>query len=122
MEVILTTQEVLRDPVECMGYQQFQVINLFLDTLVRNNSSVGIVRGIASHWEISIDQLEYIFYLERGAIFHNEDLILSEDVLYSFNRHLIKDSASIISVYLKNVLDRISIIDSKSIKFILKGA
>lgn len=122
LEVILTTEAVLQDPIQCKGYQQFQVINLFLDTLVRKKPSIGIVNGIASHWEVSKDQKEYTFHLSNNAFFHNEEPIQSEDVVFSFNRHLEQDSPSLIAIYLKNVLDRITIIDKKTVKFTLKGA
>jgi hypothetical protein len=56
IEVILTTEAVVRDPVLCKGYQQFQVINLFLDTLVRKDPAVGIVSGISDKWDVSENQ------------------------------------------------------------------
>lgn len=122
IEVILTTEAVVRDPVLCKGYQQFQVINLFLDTLVRKDPAVGIVSGISDKWDVSENQLEYIFHLSKEAHFHNNDPIHAEDVLFSFNRHLENGSPSVIAGYLRNALEKMIVVDQNTIKFVLKGA
>ncbi len=121
LEVILTTEEILADPIKCKGYQQFQVINLFLDPLVRKTSAEGLISGIASKWDITSNNTEYIFHISDKALFHNEEEVTAEDVLFSFNRHLEPNSSSGIGIYLKNILDKITIIDRKTIKFKLKG-
>lgn len=122
LEVILTTEAVVSDPVLCKGYQQFQVINLFLDTLVRKDPSIGIISGISEKWDVSENQLEYIFHLSKEARFHNNDPIQAEDILFSFNRHLENGSPSVIAGYLRNALEKIVIVNPRTIKFILKGA
>jgi peptide/nickel transport system substrate-binding protein len=121
LEVILTTEAVLRDPIHCKGYQQFQVINLFLDTIVRKDPSVGVISGIADRWEISQNQMEYIFHLSKNAKFHNNEPIHAEDIQFSLNRHLEKNSPSGIATYLRNVVDKIIVLDQLSVKIILKG-
>lgn len=121
LEVILTTEAVLRDPVQCKGYQQFQVINLFLDTIVRKDPAVGVVSGIADRWEIAPNQKEYIFHISKDSKFHNGDPILAEDILFSLNRHLEKNSPSGVATYLRNVVDKIIAEDQWTVKIILKG-
>jgi peptide/nickel transport system substrate-binding protein len=122
IEVILTTQAVLKDPLNCRGAQQFQVLNLFLDTLVRKDPGVGIISGSADRWEVSANQAEYIFHLSEKARFHNGDLLTAEDVSFSFNRHLFQGSDSIVVSYVRSVLEKIEVVDRNTIKFILKGA
>ncbi|OFZ33043.1 MAG: hypothetical protein A3D17_07960 [Bdellovibrionales bacterium RIFCSPHIGHO2_02_FULL_40_15] len=122
VNVIMTTEVVLFDPVQCKGYQQFQIVNLFLDTLVRKDPKFGIISGAASKWDINASQTEYTFYLNQNLKFHNEDTITAKDVKYSFDRHLEEGSVSVIGTYLKNVLLQIEIVSDFSVKFVLKGS
>lgn len=122
IKVIMTTEAVVFDPLLCKGYQQFQVINLFLDTLVRKDPQFGIVSGIASKWDINTSQREYTFHINSKARFHNDEKIKAQDIKFSFERHLSANSPSVIGSFLKNILDKIEVINDNTIKFILKGS
>lgn len=122
INVIMTTEAVLFDPIQCKGYQQFQVINLFLDTLVRKDPKFGIVSGIAKKWEINTSQREYTFHISEKAKFHNGENIKSSDIKFSFDRHLEKASPSVLGSFLKNVLEKIEIVNETTVKFVLKGS
>jgi len=122
VNVIMTTESVMFDPTLCKGYQQFQIINLYLDTLVRKDPKFGIISGIASKWDISEDQREYVFTISPMARFHNGDQIKSLDIRFSFDRHLTANSPSVIGSFLNNVLSSIEIISDLQIKFKLKGS
>ncbi|UOF00506.1 ABC transporter substrate-binding protein [Bdellovibrio reynosensis] len=122
IHAILTTEGVLQDPICARGYQQFQVLNLFLDTLVKKDSKKGIVSGIAQSWKISADQRTYTFSLSEQAHFHNAEPIFAQDVAFSLRRHLDENSKSVVASYLRNVLDKILVIDNRTVEFCLKGA
>lgn len=122
IRVIMTTEAVVFDPLLCKGYQQFQVINLFLDTLVRKDPKFGIVSGIASKWDINVSQKEYTFYISPKAKFHNGENIKSSDIKFSFDRHSKIGSPSVIGSFLRNILEKIEIVNDSTIKFILKGS
>ncbi|MFN3454298.1 MAG: ABC transporter substrate-binding protein [Pseudobdellovibrio sp.] len=122
VNIIMTTEAVLFDPIYCKGYQQFQIINLFLDTLVKKDPKFGIVSGIANKWNVNLSQTEYTFYIDPKATFHNGDKILSRDIKHSFERHLDLKSPSIIGTYLRNIVEKIEIVEEGKIKFFLKGA
>ncbi|MGZ3768638.1 MAG: ABC transporter substrate-binding protein [Bdellovibrio sp.] len=122
INAILTTEVIVKDPLEAKGYQQFQVLNLFLDTLVRKDPNIGIVSGIAKKWSVSEDQTIFTFTLSEKAFFHNSEKITAEDVVFSFGRHLNVGSGSAIVSYLKNAVDKIVIVDSQTVQFVLKGA
>jgi peptide/nickel transport system substrate-binding protein len=121
IEVILTTEAVLNDPIEAKGYQQFQVINLFLDTLVRKDPATGIGSGVAKSWDIDDSQSLYTFHLNESRRFHNGDVVDASDVLFSFNRHLQEKSPSVIASYLKKVVSEIKVLDPRTIQFKLLG-
>lgn len=122
INAILTTETLFQDPTLAKGYQQFQVINLFLDTLVRKDPNIGLISGIAKKWTVSEDQKIYTFSLSEKARFHNNDPIKADDVLYSFGKHLSPTSGSAIKSYLNNVLEDISKVDEMTVRFKLKGA
>lgn len=122
LNIILTTEEITDNPVKCKGYQQFQVINLFLDTLVHKDQTNSLNAGIASSWDVSSDGTEYTFHIDPKAIFHNGDQILAKDVEHSFQQHLTPNSTSFIGIYLKNVVQKIETLNDKTIKFTLRGA
>lgn len=121
VHIILTTERIVRDPLECKGYQQFQVIDLFLDTLVKKDPVYGIVGSISNKWSVSQDQAKYTFEIDKKAKFHNGDNITSTDVKHSLERHLNNGSGSTIGSYLKNVISRIDIITESTFEISLKG-
>lgn len=121
VNAILTTETLMQDPLTAKGYQQFQVINLVLDTLVKKDPKVGLVSGIAKRWTVSEDQKTYTFFLAEKARFQNNESIKADDVLYSFNRHLAATSGSAIRSYLSNILLEIAKIDENTVRFTLKG-
>ena len=117
----LTTEELVQDPILAKGYQQFQVLNLYLDTLVRKHPEVGIVSGIAKKWSVSEDKKTYVFEISHEAVFHNGKKISSEDVVFSMNRHLDPKSSSFVGSYLRNVVENVSAPSNDVVEFNLKG-
>lgn len=121
INAILTTETVLQDPIVAKGYQQFQVINLFLDTLVRKDPNIGLVSGVAKRWSVSENQKTYTFFLSEKARFHNEDPVKADDILFSFKRHLAPESGSAVASYLHNILEDVNKVDDVTVRFKLKG-
>lgn len=107
IDAILTTEEVVFDPMKAKGYQQFQVLNLMLDTLVRKDSKFEIISGVSNSWKISNDKRNYTFNISENAKFHNGDVVKSKDVEFTFKRILEDSGNSLISSYLKNVIETI---------------
>jgi len=54
--------------------------------LVNTDTRGEIVPELATHWEISQDQLLYTFFLREDAYFHNGDPVEAKDVKYSLER------------------------------------
>lgn len=121
VNALLTTEQVVFDPIQAKGYQQFQVLGLTLDSLVKKDLKQGLVSGIAQRWQVSADQKEYTFFIDERARFHNGDSIYSKDIKISFERHLEKGSPSLIASYLRKILKKIEIVDESTVTFALRG-
>jgi peptide/nickel transport system substrate-binding protein/oligopeptide transport system substrate-binding protein len=44
--------------------------------------------GLAEKWDVSADGLKYTFYLRKGVKFHSGDLLVADDVIFTFDRML----------------------------------
>jgi peptide/nickel transport system substrate-binding protein len=120
------------DPTEAMGYQQFILLNLFCDTLIRISETGGIEAGISESWKISEAGEKYTFKINSRALFHDGHKISAEDIAWSISRHFLNDSKSIVKSYIgaalkstaldsNGVLKSIHINDDQTITFTLKG-
>lgn len=121
INAILTTEGLVFDPAKAKGYQQFQVLNLMLDTLVRKDPSLGLVSGLAKKWTVSTDQTIYTFWIDDRARFSSGDIVMPSDIVYSFRRQMEKNSGSIIASYLNQAIDEIKSEDKDKVVFKLKG-
>lgn len=121
INIILTTERIVRDPIECKGYQQLQVIDLFLDTLVKKDPNLGLVGSISNKWSVNQEQTEYTFEIDPKAKFHNGEKVTSSDIKFSLERHIKENSGSTIGIYLKNVVSTINTKDANSLTISLKG-
>jgi ABC-type transport system substrate-binding protein len=122
LNVILTTENIELDPVIAKSYQQFQVLNLFLDTLVRKAPGMGFVHGVAESWQImgSAECPIYNFKISKDSRFHNGDPVLAEDVVFSFRRHS-EDFRSMVRSYLNNIVESIVAEGKDEVCFKLRG-
>lgn len=64
------------------------------DGLVRLDKNLNIVPCLAEYWEISPDGKKYTFYLRKGVKFHHGRELTAEDVKFSFERLLDKQTKS----------------------------
>lgn len=74
------------DPHRTSAYFSFQVLENVFDTLVEPDENLEMQPALAESWEVSDDQLTWIFHLREGVTFHDGSDFTSEDVVYSYER------------------------------------
>ena len=107
--------------VEAAGTREV-MFNVF-EGLVKPNSDGEMKGAVAESYTVNDAGTEYTFVLRKGVKFHNGQTVTAEDVKYSLDRaagKLAGQEAPLVSDF-KNV-DRIEIVDEKTIKVTLKSA
>ncbi len=64
------------------------------DGLVKLDKDLNPMPALAEYWKISAYDRKYTFYLRRGVQFHNEDELTAEDVKFSLERLLDRQTNS----------------------------
>lgn len=64
------------------------------DGLVKLDKNLHIQPALAEYWEISSDKKIYTFYLRKGVKFHHGTELVADDVKYSLERLLDKETNS----------------------------
>jgi ABC-type transport system substrate-binding protein len=64
------------------------------DGLVKLDKNLNPVPALAEYWKISEDDTKYTFYLRRGVQFHNGDELRADDVKFSLERLLDRQTNS----------------------------
>jgi ABC-type transport system substrate-binding protein len=90
------------DPAFAKNQSIMWAVHQLYNTLVEVDKDLNISPSIAKNWEISADRLTYTFYLRNDIFFHDDAAFASrkgrqmtaEDVVYSFNRIINKQTAS----------------------------
>lgn len=87
-----STFQIQLDPVHPDSY--IFISEQIYDGLVRLDSDLNPVPSLAEYWKISADNTKYTFYLREGVKFHHGDELTADDVKYSLERILDKDTGS----------------------------
>jgi peptide/nickel transport system substrate-binding protein len=107
------------DPHKTSGFQNLIEFDHFYTALARYNSKGDIEPDLATSWDVSPDGLEYTFHLRPDVKFHNGRALVSDDVKYSVERVLAKETAAPYRSYFDPV-DKIETPDNTTVKFHLK--
>jgi oligopeptide transport system substrate-binding protein len=70
------------------------VMNVFRGLVAMDPESLTVVPAVASSWTVSTDNLTYTFHLRDGVTFHNGRALQAQDVAWSFERLLKKETHS----------------------------
>lgn len=111
-ETVTTGEQVLKiandqepaglDPHLTPAFSSVRIYSKIYSTLVRFDGNMNIVSDLAESWEY-VEDNTLVFQLREGVQFHNGDDFTAEDVKYSFERILDKDTGSHIASYFKSV-------------------
>jgi peptide/nickel transport system substrate-binding protein len=107
------------DPHKTSGFQNLIEFDHFYTSLVRYNAKGEIEADLATKWDVTPDGLEYTFQLRPNVKFHNGRVMTSDDVKYSVERVLAKDTAAPYRSYF-DAVDTIATPDKSTVKFRLK--
>src|SRR5690606_36148936 len=88
------------------------------DTLVEADATgEGLEPGLAASWEISEDELVYIFALRQGARFSNGEPVTVEDVVFSYEKAARPDGTY---AFLFEPVASIEAVDERHVRFTLE--
>ena len=82
------------DPHRSWGVADGRLIGMLFCNLVHFNRDAEIIPDLAESWTISEDGKTYIFQLNPNAKFSTGRPIVTDDVIYSFERALSKETAA----------------------------
>ena len=90
------------DPAFAKNQSIMWVVHQLYNTLVQTDDHLNIVPSLAKSWDISADNLTFIFHLRNDVFFHDNDAftngkgrkMTAHDVVYSFERIMDKSTAS----------------------------
>lgn len=90
------------DPAFAKNQSINWVVHQLYNTLVQTDDDLNIVPSLAKSWDVSADNLEFIFHLRDDVFFHDNVAfengkgrkMTAHDIVYSFERILDKNTAS----------------------------
>lgn len=90
------------DPAFAKNQSIMWVVHQMYNTLVQTDDHLNIVPSLAKSWDVSPDNLSFIFHLRNDVFFHDNDAfpngkgrkMTAHDVAYSFQRIMDKNTAS----------------------------
>lgn len=82
------------DPIALSGGIDYLRGRMLYNNLVRFNDDLSISPELATEWEANSDATQWTFKLREGVTFHDGKTLTADDVVYSMNRHIGKDSKS----------------------------
>ena len=109
------------DPTKTTWTNDYGIIANIYGTLVGYEKGTrNLVPDLAESWDVSPDGLEYTFYLRRGVKWHKGwGEFTAEDVKFTFDR-ILNPNISVIYRSLFDALDRVEVVDTYTVKFVLK--
>lgn len=120
LRTILTRKITTIDPLfASMNFESYLITQLG-DTLVTyDDQEDRILPHLAHHWEHDEANQNWVFYLRKGVMFHNQTFLTSEDVKYTFERLQLNQSAY---QWLIQDISEIQCLSPYKIKFVLKSS
>ncbi|MDQ6845500.1 MAG: ABC transporter substrate-binding protein [Bacteroidota bacterium] len=90
------------DPAFAKNQSIMWAVHQLYNTLVQTDDSLNMIPSLAKSWEVSEDNLRFIFHLRSDVFFHDNDAfaggkgrrMTANDVVYSFTRIMDKNTAS----------------------------
>ncbi len=90
------------DPAFAKSQSIMWAVHQLYNTLVQTDDNLNMIPSLAKSWEVSTDNLRFIFHLRNDVFFQDNDAfpngkgrkMTADDVVYSFTRIMDKNTAS----------------------------
>ncbi|NRF94413.1 ABC transporter substrate-binding protein [Paenibacillus frigoriresistens] len=107
------------DPHKVPADSSVRIYSLIFDSLTKLDEKLNVVPSLADSWKTADDGKSITFNLHKGVKFHNGREMTSDDVKYSFERILNKDTGALAKSYFSSI-DTIETPDANTVVFKLK--
>lgn len=103
------------------GYVDLNIWSSVYDYLLYATPTESFTPGLAERWKVSDDHTRYTFYLRKGVQFQDGwGELTAEDVKFSIDLIMRKDSISYEARYFKDTVDRVSVDNPYQVTVIMK--
>ncbi len=116
--MIIESSPTNLDPRVGIDAQSERIDELLFDALLTRDDHFNVRPGLAERWEIP-DPLTYVFYLHRGATFHDGRQLTSRDVKWTFDS-LLEGKIRTTKTAAYRFVDHIEVPDDFTVIFHLK--
>jgi len=89
------------DPIVCTSTIDYIRQCTSYNGLIQIWDNMSLHPELAEEWSVNSNATEYTFKLRKGVTFHDGSAFSADDVLWSMNRHLGKDSPSSIKAFFR---------------------
>jgi len=93
---------------------------LFSGLIARDGLTGNPVSDIAATWNVSEDNLTYVFHLRDGVTFHDGTPVAAKDIAFTYQTMMDPDFHSLYCEELQETIDGVNIVDNHNIAFKLK--
>lgn len=119
--IVASDQEpVGYDPHKVPAISSKRIYNLVYETLTKMDAEMKVVPSLAKEWIVAPDGKKVTFVLQDGVKFHNGREMTSDDVKFSFDRIMNKDTAALATSNFSSV-QSIEVPDAKTVIFNLNN-
>ncbi len=122
---VLGVDPTTLDPHQIYSTPEAIVTEHLYDKLVTIDKNGDIIPELATSWEVSKDNLEYVFHLRKGVKFHDGTPLNASAVVYSIQRFIRKlppeeDIPRMPLITYVIMIDHAEVIDEYTVKIVLK--
>jgi peptide/nickel transport system substrate-binding protein len=100
------------DPILFTSSLDYTRGRIHYNNLVRFNDDLTVRAELATEWEANSSVTEWTFRLRDGVKWHDGSKFTADDVVYSMNRHLGKDSPSKAKVFVAPIKEWVKVDDT----------
>ncbi len=120
LRVALAQEPTALDPTsDATASIDTMITNNVLESLTTVDSSGAVQPNLATRWDISDDGLTYRFHLVADVTFHDGTTFDADDVKFTFDRAMAKDSTNP-SPSIFEPIDSVTVIDQNTVEIKLK--